>query len=1028
MTIDTYIKQIKHHFDTGLSTEHSYRSDLQVYISSLVDNIDVTNEPKRVECGAPDYILCKKEIPIGYIEAKDVGANLDKIEKTEQIKRYLKGLDNLILTDYLEFRFYRYREEIKRVQIGKIENGKIKPLVNNFSVLEMHLKDFFGFQGETIKSSQRLAQMMAGKARMMEKVFLEYINKNENENFLSNQLKAFRKILIHDLETNTFADIYAQTIAYGLFAARLHDNAMEKFSRQKARDLIPRSNPFLRNLFDDISGAKLDHRLVWVIDDFCEIFKATHLDSILKDFGETTAEKDPFIHFYETFLAEYDPKLRKSRGVYYTPKPVVNFIVRAVDDILKNEFDLTKGLADISKSKIKRKIEDINSTQGKISKEEIEVHRVQILDPATGTGTFLAETVNQIREKFKGQDGAWPDYVGKHLLPRINGFEVLMASYAVCHLKIEMLLRQTGYKAKDENEQPRLNVFLTNSLEESYLDENQIEFSFMRWLTNEASEANRVKRNTPVMCVLGNPPYSGESQNKGGWIMDLMENYKKEPGSEEKLKEKNPKWLNDDYVKFLRLGEYFIDKNGEGMLAFINPHGFLDNPTFRGMRWHLLNTFDKIYIIDLHGNSRKKEVSPDGSKDENVFDIMQGVSINIFVKTGKKKEGELAQVFHYDLYGRREKKYEFLDRHFLSTVRFKKLPNIAPMYFMKPKNFALQKKYQRGFSLTELFPLYSVGVVTGKDSLYINQNKAILQDKIKSHYGEIDEHLIRKISYRPFDNRYLYNNIKLIERNRFRVMKNFLQGDNLGLVFNKPAQGGADYFTDIFITKNITDQSIFTAIKRSPHIATLYTYTETNGQQSLDSTKKKPNLKIDIVNQIAKNLDLTFTDEKETKKNTFAPIDILDYIYAILHSPNYRKKYEEFLKIDFPIVPYPKDKHIFWKLVKLGGELRQIHLLENPKVEEFITGYPRTGDNVVEKFVFKKGRVYINDTQYFENVPEVAWDFFIGGYQPAQKWLKDRKGQTLSSDDIFHYQKIVVALVETERVMGKVDEVIEVDI
>ena len=378
--------------------------------------------------------------------------------------------------------------------------------------------------------------------------------------------------------------------------------------------------------------------------------------------------EDPIIHFYENFLAEYDPKLRKSRGVWYTPAPVVNFIVRAVDDILKNEFDLPKGLADSSKTKVSLNTQtsDKRSSTG-YKQIEKEFHKVQILDPATGTGTFLAEVIKQVNKKFKGQEGVWSSYVENDLIPRLNGFELLMASYAMAHLQLHLLLKETGFKSTKNQ---RTKIYLTNSLEQYHPDTGTL---FANWLSSEANEANHIKKDTPVMCIIGNPPYSSQSSNKGKWIDQLLKSYKFEPNSTEKLKERNPKWLNDDYVKFIRHGQSHIENNGSGVIAFINPHGFLDNPTFRGMRWNLLNTFDKIYTIDLHGNSNKKEISPDGSPDKNVFDIKQGVSINLFIKTSKKKSDKLGKVLHYDLYGERNHKYKFLLENSLNTINFKNL-------------------------------------------------------------------------------------------------------------------------------------------------------------------------------------------------------------------------------------------------------------------------------------------------------------------------------------------------------------------
>ena len=763
--------------------------------------------------------------------------------------------------------------------------------------------------------------------------------------------------------------------------------------------------------------------------------------------------EDPIIHFYETFLSEYDPKLRKSRGVWYTPQPVVNFIVRAVDDILKTEFDLPQGLADTSKTNIKVNTQtaDKRSATGYKQMEQ-EVHKVQILDPATGTGTFLAEVVKHIHKKFQGQQGIWSNYVETHLLPRLNGFELLMASYAMAHLKLDLLLTETGFKPTSNQ---RFKVYLTNSLEEHHQYTGTL---FANWLSTEANEANHIKRDTPVMCVIGNPPYSGESANKGEWIMSLMEDYKKEPGGKEKLKERNPKWINDDYVKFLRYGQHFIEKNGSGVLAFINPHGFLDNPTFRGMRWHLLKTYDKIYTIDLHGNSKKKETAPDGSADINVFDIQQGVSINVFVKTGKKKADELGKVLHYDLYGKRDFKYDFLNENSIQSIDFNELPNVAPMYFMVQKDFEAQKTYDKGFSVSELFSLNNVGIVTARDKFTIHQSKEEVKSTIDEFLSLEDEEARKKfnlgkdvrdwkvsyaksdlenyypdkgsftkLSYRPFDDKWTFFTGKSKGFHcypRTEVMQHFTLGKNIGLTLCKQFKTG-DNYVHAFITNKVIESS-YVSNRTSEITSTfpLYLYPEINGQQTIEqSEERKPNLNAEIVKQIGEKLDLTFTNEKETTENTFAPIDILDYIYAVLHSPTYREKYKEFLKIDFPRVPYPKDTVTFWQLVKLGGEIRQIHLLESPTVEQYITQYPMDGDNVVGKPKYKDGKVFINDTQYFDNVPPVAWEFYIGGYQPAQKWLKDRKDRKLEFDDILHYQKIIVSLSETDRLMKEIDEI-----
>jgi len=1059
-SLSSYLSTISDRYKRGTATEHSYRGDLQQLIEALVTGVTATNEPKHIACGAPDYILTKKDIPVGYIEAKDIGdKDLEGNKITgnkEQFDRYRKSLDNLIITDYLDFHFYKDGKQVTSVKIGKIEGNKIVSIPEKFDEFTSLLKDFCFYTGQTIKSAQKLSEMMAGKARMLANVIENALNSDEvntADSTLKEQMRAFKQILIHDITHKEFSDIYAQTIAYGMFAARLHDHTLESFTRQEAAELIPKSNPFLRKLFGYIAGPDIDERILWIVDALADIFRSTDVAAILKNFGKATQQSDPIIHFYETFLAEYDPKLRKARGVWYTPEPVVNFIVRAVDDILKAEFNLPDGLADRSKTTIEVLTQnaDKNFKEG-YKREKKEIHKVQILDPATGTGTFLAEVVKQVYKKFEGQQGVWSNYVEEHLIPRLNGFELLMASYAMAHLKLDLLFTETGYKPK---KQQRLKVFLTNSLEEHHPETGTL---FASWLSTEANEANHIKRDTPVMVIIGNPPYSGESKNKSDWITKLMEDYKKEPGGKEKLKERNPKWINDDYVKFLRYGQYFIEKNGEGILAFINPHGYLDNPTFRGMRWNLLKTYDKIYTIDLHGNSKKKETATDGSIDQNVFDIMQGVSINLFIKTGKKKTSDLGKVFHFDLYGKREIKYDFLFKNSLKSIPYKVLENIAPNYFFLPKDFDSQKKYDNGFSIGLLFRINSAGIVTARDAFTIQESKEKVKKTINEFLSLTNEEArnrfdlgkdvrdwtiefakndlkksavnftnIVEINYRLFDSRYTYYTGKskgFLCMPRGEVMKHFLKGENVGLTLCKQFKTGDNYVHAFISNKIIESSYVSNRTSEITSIFPLYLYPENIGQTSIEwNAQRTPNLNKEIVKQIADKLKLRFTNEKEQNKSTFAPIDILDYIYAVLHSPTYREKYKEFLKIDFPRVPYPKDVNTFWALVKFGGELRQIHLLESPTVNKFITTYPVDGDNTVGKITFEKGKVWINETQYFDKVPQTAWEFYIGGYQPAQKWLKDRKARTLTFGDITHYQKIIVALSETDRLMKEIDKV-----
>lgn len=1011
MTIKQYIEELQKQFQSGVAREHTYRPALQQLLAAILPNLIVLNEPARQACGAPDYILQRKtdNIPVAFIEAKDIndsdlaGCNKNK----EQFTRYKNSLDNILFTDYLDFFLYEKGEFVESIRIAELKGEKIVPIQKNFDKFTHLITHFGNAKPQRITSSAKLAEIMAGKARLLADVIEKSFTQGDADGNLEGQMNAFKEVLIHDITPKEFADVYAQTIAYGMFAARMHDSTPDTFSRHEAATLIPKTNPFLRQLFQNVAGYDLDERISWIVDDLAETFRATDIQTVMKGFGKRTQQTDPMIHFYENFLSAYDPKLRKSRGVWYTPQAVVNFIVRAVDDILRTEFHLPMGLADTSKIKVKRAIDqslDKRYADHK-KKEQVELHKVQILDPATGTGTFLAEVVNQIYDKFQGQAGMWQGYVEEHLLPRLNGFELLMASYTMAHLKLDWLLTETGYKAIDNK---RLRVFLTNSLEEHHKDTGTL---FSQFLAREANGANEIKRNTPVMVVLGNPPYSGESSNKGEWIMRLMEDYKREPDTNMRLQERNSKWINDDYAKFIRLGQHFVDKNEEGVLAYINNHSFIDNPTFRGMRWNLMKSFDKIYIIDLHGNSKKKEVSPDGSKDENVFDIMQGVSINIFIKTGQNANNELAEVFHYNLYGKRQAKYDFLTDNTFSSINWTKLSPSSPEYFFVPKDYANKKEYDNGFNLSKLMPENTMGITSGNDKHYVRFNF--------SDFNENTEN-VKKYSYRIFDDRYIEYDVANLARARNNIMSNFDSDNNYGLLCLKGVRN--DSVSKIYISKKYVDKSTLSTLDNC-YLFPLYI----RNKEDLYGSTCTPNLTPKIVEKIAESIGMDFEAEKSGNTDKFAPIDLLDYIYAVLHSPAYREKYKEFLKTDFPRVPYPQDSEEFHRLVAIGGELRKVHLMEHPDLSKLITQYPIAGDNAVAKLRWElptdgqHGRVWINDQQYFDNVPLTAWQFYIGGYQPAQKWLKDRQGRTLTYDDIIHYQRIIKALAMTDELMNGMD-------
>ena len=991
-----YIDELNKQYKTGIAREHSYRPALKDLLQSLLPKMIVTNEPAHFECGAPDYIIQREKdhLPVFFVEAKDVNDNdLDGRNKNghkEQFDRYKQALDYIIFTDYLDFHLYEQGEFVDSVRIAEVKGDKIVGIGEAEDKFLSMIQHLGASAIQRITSAPRLAKLMAGKARLLANIIGQALHdetrSDANDN-LYNQFLTFKEYLIQELKPDDFADIYAQTIAYGMFAARLHDDTPEDFSREEAGRLIPKTNPFLRNLFNNVAGNELDERIAWVVDDLVTVFQATNLQELMASYSRDKRHHDPMIHFYEDFLAEYNPKQRKAKGVWYTPQPVVGFIVRAVDEILQKEFGLPEGLADYSMIEREVAVEqsrDRRTTDGMKHIME-KFHRVQILDPATGTGTFLAEVVNQIYDRYRDNQGIWQQYVEQHLLPRLNGFEILMASYAVAHIKLDMLLSETGYQHKTDK---RLHVYLTNSLEES---NNEPRTLFAQWLSREATEANVIKRDYPVMVMIGNPPYNGNSTNKGEWIMSLMESYKREPGGKLPLDERNPKWLNDDYVKFIRLAQDYIERNGEGVIAFINPHGYLDNPTFRGMRWNLLKTFDKIYTIDLHGNSKKKETCPDGSKDENVFDIMQGVSINLFVKTGKKAKDELGKVYHKDLYGLRQNKYDFLDAASLDSVGYKELQPKAPMYFFVPKDFGLQEEYDKGFRVSDLFNQNSMGVTTGHDKELVS-------------FSPFNTTTNENYFYRPFDNMWIDYDTSKVVRPRETIMRN-MQKKNIAICLIK-VNSSVDGLFKVLVTSGITDKTLLSS-KDNTNVFPLYLYQETLGVE-----ERVPNLNPQIVRQIEQSLG-----------EAVEPQELFDYIYAVLHSPGYRERYKEFLKIDFPRIPYPTDKEKYRDLVEKGKELRHLHLMEDLPHSTGVS-FPVGGTLQVDCYRWEQNRVYINTEQYFEGVPESAWNFYIGGYQPAQKWLKDRKGMTLTFEDVKHYQRIIYVLRQTERIMKEIDNII----
>jgi hypothetical protein len=601
-----YLKTIEGNLATGSATEHTHRSALKALLEAVGEGITAINEPRRIECGAPDYIITRARAPIGYVEAKDVGRSLDEAERSEQLARYRESLNNLILTDYLEFRWYVEGERRETARLATLtSDGRVRTRRGGVQAVSVLLEKFFAQVVPTVGTPKELAQRMAALARMTRDLIQETFRREREEGALHAQLKAFRETLIPFLTPAQFADMYAQTITYGLFAARVRapspyegeGRGGGEFTREKAAWNLPKTNPFLRRLFNEIAGPDLDDRIAWLVDDLAHLLARADMAEILRDFGRRTRQEDPVVHFYETFLGAYDPQMRKGRGVYYTPEPVVSYIVHSLDHIVKTRFNRSLGLADTN---------------------------TLILDPAVGTATFLYFVIQQIHETLTamGQAGAWNDYVETHLLPRVFGFELLMAPYAVAHMKLGILLQETGYDFAGDQ---RLGIYLTNSLEEAITQAETM--GFARFITDEANAAAEIKRDKPIMVVLGNPPYSVSSANQGDHIEQLMDRYKAAVRDE-----RNIQPLSDDYIKFIRFAHDRIERTGYGVIGMITNHSYLSGLIHRGMREELMKSFDEIYVLNLHGNALMGETAPDGGPDENVFDIRQGVAIVFMIK------------------------------------------------------------------------------------------------------------------------------------------------------------------------------------------------------------------------------------------------------------------------------------------------------------------------------------------------------------------------------------------------------------
>ena len=997
--VSTYLSEIEKNLARENATEHTHRPALHKLIEAIGEGIAATNEPKRIDCGSPDFQITRKGVPLGHAETKDVGTDLDEMEKGkgahgEQFVRYRDGLPNWILTDYLEFRWFVGGQKRLTIRIAELDaQGKLKTLPDGEENLARLLVAFFEQDAPTVGTAKELAQRMAGMTRIVRDLIVNAFEHEKEEGWLHNWQAAFRETLIPELDEKQFADMFAQTLAYGLFAARVHAPPNKPFSREMAAYNLPKTNPFLRKLFAEIAGVDMPDAIAWAVDDVVELLKHADMVEILTDFGKGKGKEDPVVHFYETFLAAYDPKMREVRGVYDTPAPVVSYIVRSIDHLLKTRFNRPKGLAD---------------------------ENTLILDPAVGTATFLYFVIDQIYQKFARQAGAWDDYVAKHLLNRVFGFELLMAPYAVAHLKLGMQLQETGYKFGSDQ---RLGIYLTNTLEEAVKKGEKL---FANWISNEANAAAEIKKDKKIMVVLGNPPYSGHSANRSRdaegnltFIGKLLYDYKFVDGAP--LNERNPKWLQDDYVKFIRFAQWRIEKTGDGVIGLITNHGYIDNPTFRGMRQELVGSFHEIYVYNLHGNSKKRETTPDGGKDENVFSIQQGVAIILCVK--KSGVPARAKVHYADLWGSRDGKYSVLSSSDMNSTKWREIYPKTPIYLFAPHDSRRTTEYQNGWKISDVMPVSSVGILTAQDKQALAFTRT--EAEALAHGHGLPATTVVPALYRPFDVRFMVYDKSVVTRPRSEVMRHMLAGKNIGILVTRQTRDE----WGVFATGHISGHKACAAFDINT-LVPLFLYPNGDVPQSLfdHENGRRPNFSARFIAELSASTRMKFVSERRGDlRKTVGPEDIFHYAYAVFHSPTYRTRYAEFLKIDFPRLPLTADIELFRALAAKGAELVALHLMESPTLADFVTEFPKKGDNAVEKVRYTENdnRVWINPTQYFQGVAKVCWEFHVGGYQVCEKWLKDRKGRTLSDEDVAHYQKIVVAISETIRIMSEIDEVIE---
>ncbi len=1032
-----YFNAIRH-LEAAESTEHTPRGALESLLNALAadknSNIVVIHEPKRdkTKLGAPDFKIKLHEATLGYLETKSIGDNLDAVLQSAQIAKYQRLSGNLILTDYLEWIWLRDGKILKRETLcypSDAGNRRARLDPDKAEKVAKLIAGFLSVPPAKLGNTNTLSRALAVRCHDLRDFLLEELERQEKEHQegrLYGLYVVFKEEVFQELALKEFADAFAQTLGYGLFLAKLNAGETPAVTLGNAKRYIPTNFALLRELVDFLDELDQDEYrgIRWLVEEILSIMNTLDLSAIHEDLAfskrsgqlpPTTDErqlfaKDPYVYFYEDFLKAYDKDTRKGRGVYYTPPPVVNFIVRAVNDILKDTFSITDGLAD-------RK-------------------RVTVLDFATGTGTFLLEILHHIFEATP--EGTRNLIVKEHVLKNLYGFEYLIAPYTVAHLKLSQFLHDKGYTMQSGE---RLNIYLTNTLEPIEPQRNLL----LPALSREVEAAQKIK-DKPVLVITGNPPYNAKSRNKGKWITNLLKDaYFKVDGK--KLEERNPKNLLDDYVKFIRFAQWKMEQVEEGIVGIITNHSFLNNPTFRGMRQSLMQTFNRIYLLDLHGNSERKEETPEGGKDENVFDIKQGVAVSLLVK----KKGLEQKVFRADFWGKRKEKYAAVLESEIANVPWQELQPDSPFYLFALQNKELREQYNKGWKISDIFKVQSTGVKTHRDHfvtgfegtplrkrIEVFCDPTISDTEISQKYKLIstknwnladkrkalakDKSRIEAFTsllYRPFDTVAYFHHDDVVDRPRSEVMHHMIGNQNIGLVTVRQVTAGQ--------FNHVTCSSVPIEMKTCSHdrgtnLFPLYLYPPLGDEKKLKSSLFEKDGPFEGKGRI-ENFSPEFRAFVDKHyKNAYGPEKILGYIYAVLHSPTYRQKYLDFLKTDFPRIPFVDNRKTFETLSQIGWELMQAHLLKT--IPDALTVDVTAGTFKVEKprYESQNERLHINKAQYFSPVPADVWAFHIGGYHVLDKYLKSRKGRTLSLDEIENIQNVVNVLRFTIDQMQRIDE------